>query len=172
MMLARHTESGWIERDQTPLRLGFSTPEMHEKVYRSNFGHTYLANTSRHCTKMLSTESLRTHLESVATRIASSRWSTLLQSLEFVSVRLDVAGFDPLFLKLTPSGAQCRAEAFADEGCRIKMPLDLLTAAREGALPMLLRLSQAVLLRQVRIGGWRSIFRWSWKVLVGLARRR
>jgi hypothetical protein len=144
------------------LRAGFSSPELYQRVYKRKFGHRMIPTLTTQYRKILSDRALRCKLQGFgeAIRVWPS-WQRLLKHRP-LSIRIEVAGFQPCGLLLTQDSSTCTADLPPRPDLRLKMPYAVLAAARMQRLPATLATARAVLSGQMRAAGLlRILARWN-----------
>jgi len=156
MMRAHDGELVRLHEFAAPLALGYTTQELHDKVYRKNFGHSFLPTTTRVCRKILSTRQLCRQLESYGTRFAASRHPRRALRGPPLKIDLRVSGFDPCCLSFREGTASCVAGEVRDADLRIALPYEVLSGWRNGWLRGVLVTLRAAINGQLRTqGAWR-----------------
>jgi hypothetical protein len=135
------------------VRAGFSSRELYERVYKPKFGHAMLPTVTAQYRKILSDRALRAKLQQFGAAFRERSWVQRLLKQHALTVRMEVAGFQPCDLVLSADSVTCTAATAGRPDLKIRMPYVLLTAARMTRLRATLTAVKAVLSGQVRTAG-------------------
>jgi len=135
------------------LRAGFSSPELFERVYKPNFGHRMMPTVTAQYRKILSDRLLREKLRDFGERLRSQPRIRRLLEQRPLTVRLEIAGFQPCDLVLGRDGATCTDSEASRPDLRVRAPYPLLAASRMRPSRAMFTLVRAVLSGQVRVRG-------------------
>ncbi len=142
------------------VRVGFSSRELYQRVYKPTFGHAMLPAVTAQYRKILSDGALRTKLQNFGNALRGRSWWQRLLRGQPLTIRMEVGGFQPCDLVLDAHSSTCAASGTSRADVKIKMPYVLLTAPRMGILRMMLTATKAILRGQVRTSGLtRLLFR-------------
>jgi hypothetical protein len=144
------------------LRVGFSSPELYNRVYKRKFGHRMIRAVTAQYRKILSDRALRGKLQEFGDKIRSRpSWQQMLKH-RAATIRIDVAGFQPCSLVLTRDSSHCTGELPPRPDLSLRMPYSVLAAPRMRPLPAMFAVARAVFSGQVRATGLLRLFvRWS-----------
>jgi hypothetical protein len=142
------------------VRAGFSSRELYERVYKPKFGHAMLPTVTAQYRKILSDRALRGKLQEFGAALRERSWPRRLLKQQPLTLRMEIAGFQPCDLVLSAESAICTAATTARADLTIRMSYVLLTAARMTRFRAMLTAAKAVLSGQVRtVGLTRVLFR-------------
>jgi hypothetical protein len=142
------------------VRAGFSSRELYEHVYKPKFGHGMLPTVTAQYRKILSDGALRGKLAEFGDALCARSWPQRFLQARPLTIRMEVEGFKPCDLILTPAGASCTASGAGRPDLRIKIPYILLAAARMPRSRAILTALRAMLFGKVRTSGLtRLVFR-------------
>lgn len=140
------------------LRAGFSSPELYNRVYKRKFGHRMIPTVSTQYRKILSDRALRSKLQDFGEQIRSRpSWQRLLKHHP-VTIRIEVAGFQPCCLALAHDSSSCSGDLPQRCDLRLKMPYEVLVATRMRPLPAAFAVARAVFSGRVWVAGWLRLF--------------
>lgn len=135
------------------LRTGFSSPELFERVYKPTFGHRMMPTVTAQYRKILSDRLLREKLREFGDQLRSRpRMQRLLQQRP-LTVRLEIAGFQPCYLVLARDDASCTENCTERPDLWVRAPYPMLAASRMRRVPALFALARHVLCGRVRVRG-------------------
>jgi hypothetical protein len=135
------------------VRAGFSSRELYEHVYKPKFGHGMLPTVTAQYRKILSDGALHGKLAAFGAELRTRPGLQRLLESRSLTIRMEIVGFKPCDLVLTPDAARCTASGAGRPDLRIKMPYILLTAARMRRSRAALTILRVMLLGRVRTSG-------------------
>jgi len=135
------------------LRAGFSSPELFERVYKPNFGHRMMPTVTAQYRKILSDRLLREKLQEFGNRVRSHPRIRRLLEQRPLTVRLEIAGFQPCDLVLRRDGVGCTDKGAGRPDLRVRAPYPLLAASRMRRGRAIFTLVHAVLSGQAQVRG-------------------
>ncbi len=142
------------------VRTGFSSRDLYERVYKPQFGHAMVPFVTAQYRKILSDRALRAKLEDFGDTLRRRFWLARFLQRPPLTIRLEIAGFQPCDLVLTSDSSSCAAIGSGPPDVRINMPYRLLTAARMNRARAILTGMKFVLCGQMRTSGLtRLLFR-------------
>jgi hypothetical protein len=144
------------------LRIGFSSPELYNRVYKRKFGHRMLSSVTTQYRKILSDRALRGKLQEFGDKLRSRpSWQRMLKH-SAATIRIDVAGFQPCSLVLTHDASHCTGDLPPSPDMSLRMPYRVLAAPRMRPLRAMFAVARAIFSGQVRAAGLlRILVRWS-----------
>ena len=140
------------------LRAGFSDWKTYHRVYKPKFGHRVVPTATAEYRKILSDRALQAKLRDVGNKLRSRSWLHPLLKRGPVTFRIEVCGFQPCDLVLSPDSSHCTTELSRRPDLRLRIPYKVLASVRNGATAAIWSIAGSLISGQIRIGGLLRIF--------------
>jgi hypothetical protein len=146
-----------LER-RVALRGGFTSRELHRRLYQKRFGHIFAPTVTREFRKILGLGPLRRRLEPVADRLRTRpRLGRALARVPWI-IGLDIEDLPVCHLEASGDGLRLNAGRSERSDLEVQVPYQVLTRVADGTPVFLKSALSSFLARRLRIGGfWRSI---------------
>jgi hypothetical protein len=140
------------------LRAGFSDSETYHRVYKPKFGHRVLPTVTAEYRKILSVCALHAKLQDFGGRLRSRPLLQRLLKRGPMTVRIEVCGFPPCDLVLSPDSSHCTTELSRRPDLRLRVPYKVLASIRNGSRAAVWSVAGGFVSGQIRIGGLLRVF--------------
>jgi hypothetical protein len=141
------------------LRCGFTSGDLHARVYSKKFCHVFVPTVTTTYRKILSTSLLADKLLAYVDSFRTHRIVQRVVRDKPLIMALRISGYDPCVITLTPQSATLMPLFTGRPDIDITLPYKLLAAAKLGLKPMILVSIKALLSRELRANRLAPFFR-------------
>jgi GNAT superfamily N-acetyltransferase len=156
MMRAHKGNADRLGERGAVVRIGYTSQDLHDRIYRQNFGHGFLPATTRLCRKTLGIGHLCASLERIGSRFVEHPLVRKALGEAPLKIDLRVHDFGPCLLTLQGETVRCVPGDSSEADLVLTLPYGVLSAWRNGRLAGLGSTLRAIVSGRLRTrGAWR-----------------